>query len=104
MVRTAAEIRSSDTTNGAGDRVDLLSLSLVRDGVEVLTYVIDVRRTVGRTRCPSPSIGCLELCDDNSSQRPMLVARYLSPQQRQTLQGRGIAYADATGNLWLVSG
>ncbi|HMS77314.1 hypothetical protein [Gordonia sp. (in: high G+C Gram-positive bacteria)] len=103
MVRTAAEIRSSDTTNGAGDRVDPLSLSLVRDGVEVLTYVIDVRRTVGSNPLSVAVDRLLELCDDNSSQRPMLVARYLSPQQRQTLQGRGIAYADATGNLWLVS-
>ena len=95
MVRTAAEIRSSDTTNGAGDRVDL-PRSLVRDGVEVLTYVIDVRRTVGSNPLSVAVDRLLELCDDNSSQRPMLVARYLSPQQRQTLQGRGIAYADAT--------
>lgn len=33
---------------------------------------------------------------------PMLVARYLSPSTRERLEQRGVAYADATGNLRMV--
>jgi hypothetical protein len=40
---------------------------------------------------------------DSARMQPMLVARYLSPQQQRVLQERGIAYADATGNLYLAS-
>ena len=34
--------------------------------------------------------------------KPLLAARYLSPRTRERLEEMGIAYADATGNLWLA--
>lgn len=102
MVLTKAELSDVDTSVGARRRVD--SLSLVRDGVEVVTYATEVVRTAGPSTLSVAINRLFELRDDNLAQRrPMLVARYLSSRQRQALQERGIAYADATGNLWLVS-
>ena len=37
-----------------------------------------------------------------SQMKPLLAARYLPPRTRERLEDLGIAYADATGNLWLT--
>ena len=34
--------------------------------------------------------------------RPMVIARYLAASTRERLERQGVAYADATGNLWIV--
>lgn len=40
--------------------------------------------------------------DRGSRVAPMLIARYLAPATRERLEQRGVAYADATGNLRLA--
>lgn len=79
-------------------------LSLVRERVTVVTYVVEVKRVL-TSNSLMPAINQLLPRQDDGSARmlPMLVARYLSPQQQRILQERGIAYADATGNLYLTS-
>lgn len=79
-------------------------LSLVRGEATVLTYAVEVKRVL-TSNSLMPAINQLLARRDDDSARmvPMLVARYLSPQQRRILQERGIAYADATGNLHLTS-
>jgi hypothetical protein len=79
-------------------------LSLMREGKSVATYVVEAKRAVASSNL-LPAINRLLALPSAKSARmlPMLVARYLSTQQQRVLQERGIAYADATGNLYLMS-
>lgn len=82
-------------------------LTLVREGKAVATYAVEAKRALASSNL-LPAINQLlalqEAKSVNSARmRPMLVARYLSTQQQRVLQERGIAYADATGNLYLMS-
>ncbi len=82
-------------------------LSLMRERKIVATYVVEAKRALASSSLV-PVVN--QLLEQQMStpptvarMRPMLVARYLSSRQQQTLQERGIAYADATGNLYLTS-
>jgi hypothetical protein len=82
-------------------------LSLMREGKTVATYAVEAKRALASSNL-IPAINQLlarqEAKSVNSARMlPMLVARYLSTQQQRVLQERGIAYADATGNLYLIS-
>lgn len=80
------------------------SLSLMRDGKTVVTYAAETKRAVSSSTLLSAINQFMGLQGDRPARmRPMLVARYLSPQQQRALRERGIAYADATGNLNLTS-
>lgn len=92
-VQTKTDVRGLDSR-----------LSLVREGNDVVTYVVETKRTMTSNNLLPAINQLLALQGDNSARmRPMLVARYLSSQQQRVLQERGIAYADATGNLNLTS-
>lgn len=80
-------------------------ISLIREGQEVAAYAVETKRVVTSSNL-LPTIN--QLLDYTgieapNSCRPLLVARYLSRQQQASLRGRGISYADATGNLYLTS-
>jgi hypothetical protein len=82
-------------------------LSLMRDGKTVATYAVEAKRTLASNSL-LPAINQLLARQGAKSSHsagllPMLVARYLSTQQQRVLRERGIAYADATGNLYLMS-
>lgn len=99
------EVGGLDGSN-ASRRPDV-RLSLMREGKTVATYAVEAKRALASSSLV-PAINQLlarqQAKSDNSARmRPMLVARYLSTQQQRVLQDRGIAYADATGNLYLMS-
>lgn len=82
-------------------------LSLMREGKTVLTYVVEAKRALTSNNL-LPTINQILALQgakpaNTARLQPMLVARYLSPQQQRALQERGFAYADATGNLYLES-
>lgn len=78
-------------------------LSLQHRGAAVVTYLVVTKRTV----TSSNLLAAIQLLPEHGSSadvgRPMLVARYFAASQQRSLQERGIAYADATGNLNLMS-
>lgn len=79
-------------------------LSLLREGKVAVSYVVEAKRAVTSSNMPSAINQLLAFQGDSSARmRPMLVARYLNPQQQLVLQEQGIAFADATGNLNLAS-
>ncbi len=80
------------------------SFSLTHGGQVVATYLVEVKRTLSSSGL-TPAIDKLLAYQtaDLTGSLVMLMARYLSPPQRRTLLGRGIAFADATGNLSLTS-
>jgi hypothetical protein len=93
---------STNTSRRPGSR-----LSLMREGKTVATYAVEAKRALASNNL-LPAINQLlarQGAKSTNSARmlPMLVARYLSTQQQRVLQERGIAYADATGNLYLIS-
>lgn len=102
-VQTKTEVGGLDDSTNTYRRADA-RLSLVRQGRMVVTYGVEVKRVL-TSNSLLPAINQLfALQGDNSVRiRPMLMARYLSAQQQRVLQERGIAYADATGNLSLIS-
>lgn len=82
-------------------------LSLMREGKTAATYAVETKRVLASSNL-IPAINQLlarqEAKAVNSARmQPMLVTRYLSTQQQRVLQKHGIAYADATGNLYLTS-
>lgn len=102
-IRTKTEVGglddSTNTYRGPDSR-----LSLMREGKAVVTYMVETKRVVTSNSLLPAINQLLDRRGDNSARmRPMLVARYLSSQQQRALQERGIAYADATGNLYLAS-
>lgn len=102
-VQTKTEAGGLDDTTHTYRRADAL-LSLIREEQKVVTYVVETKRTVVSNNLLPAIHQLLALQGDNpAGMRPMLVARYLTPQQQRLLQERGIAYADATGNLNLTS-
>jgi hypothetical protein len=79
-------------------------LSLMREGKTVVTYLVETKRAAVSNNLLPAINKLLAIQDAKSAQmRTMLVARYLNSQQQRLLQERGIAYADATGNLYLSS-
>lgn len=106
MVRTKLEDGGTDDSTSTYRR-PLSRLLLLRDGKTVAAYRVETKRA----QVSSDLLSAInQLQDHDGSQppgrgpmRPMLVARYLTAQQRYALQERGIAYADATGNLYLAS-
>jgi hypothetical protein len=102
-VQTKTEVGGLDDSTDTYRRPDS-RLSLMREGKEVVTYVVEAKRSLTSNNLLSAINQLLALQGDNSARmRPMLIARYLSSQQQDALQERGIAYADATGNLYLTS-
>lgn len=105
-VQTKTEIDGLDASSHTYRRPDA-RLSLTRESETVATYVVEVKRVLTSSSLIS---AINQLLDQPRSQSatgagawPMLVARYISSQQQRRLQERGIAYADATGNLFLTS-
>jgi hypothetical protein len=102
-VQTKTEVGGLDDSTNTYRRPDS-RLSLMREGKEVVTYVVEAKRSLTSNNLLSAINQLLALQGDNSARmRPMLIARYLSSQQQGALHERGIAYADATGNLYLTS-
>lgn len=102
-VQTRTEVGGLDDSTNTYRRPDS-RLSLTRGGQKVVTYAVMAKRSLTSNNLLPAINQLLALQGDNSARmRPMLVARYLSPQQQRELQERGIAYADATGNLNLTS-
>lgn len=102
-VQTTTEVGGLDDSTNTYRRPDS-RLSLVREGKMLVTYVVEAKRVLTSNNL-LPAINQLLALQGDSAvrMRPMLVARYLSSQQQRALQERGIAYADATGNLNLTS-
>ncbi len=102
-VQTKTEVGGLHGSANTSRRPDT-RLSLVQRGKTVATYAVEAKLALA-SRNLLPAINrLLALQGDNSTKtRPMLVTRYLSTQQQRVLQERGIAYADATGNLLLRS-
>jgi len=105
-VQTKTEVGGLDDSTNTYRRPDS-RLSLTREEETVATYVIEIKRVLTSSSLLS---AINQLLDRQGSQstagaqaRPMLVARYISSQQQRRLQEREIAYADATGNLYLTS-
>jgi hypothetical protein len=102
-VQTKTEVGGLDDSTNTYRRADS-RLALVREGKMVVTYVVEVKRVLTSNSLLPAINQLLALRGDKSARmRPMLVARYLSSQQQRVLHERGIAYADATGNLSLTS-
>ncbi len=102
-VQTKTEVGGLDDSTNTYRRPDS-RLSLMREGKMVVTYVVEAKRALTSNNLLPATNQLLALQGDNSARmRPMLVARYLNSQQQRVLQERGIAYADATGNLNLTS-
>lgn len=100
------EIGGLDDPTNASRRPDC-RLFLMREGKTVATYAVEAKRALASSNL-IPTIN--QLLDRQEGtpatpapMLPMLVARYLSTQQQRVLKERGIAYADATGNLYLMS-
>jgi hypothetical protein len=105
-VQAETEIGGMDDSTDTSRRPDS-RLSLMREGKTLLTYVVEAKRALASNNL-LPAINQLLALQgarpaNSARMRPMLVARYLSPQQKRVLQERDIAYADATGNLYLTS-
>ena len=102
-VQTNTEVGGLDDATDTYRRPDS-RLSLVREGKTVGRTLVEAKRALTSNNLLPAVNQLLALQGDNSARmRPMLVARYLSTQQQRVLQDRGIAYADATGNLNLTS-
>lgn len=105
-VQAKTQVGGLDGSTNASRRPNS-RLSLMREGQTVLTYVVEAKRAVASNNL-LPAINQLLALQgakpaNSARMQPMLVARYLSLQQQRVLQERGIAYADATGNLYLAS-
>jgi hypothetical protein len=105
-VQTKTEVGGLDDATGTSRR-PASRLSLMREGKTVLTYVVEAKRALTSNNL-LPTINQILALQgakpaNTARLQPMLVARYLSPQQQRALQERGFAYADATGNLYLES-
>jgi hypothetical protein len=87
-----------------GLRVDAV-VELSAPGKGRATLLVEAKRQLA-TREVSNALEQLEQARERMGARarvmPMLVARYLPPPTRQRLEERGVAYADATGNLRVV--
>ena len=105
-VRAKADVGGLDDSSHTYPRPDS-RLELLRAGQTVATYVVEaqrvltsgallrsINRVLDQQTTTPPTVDRI---------RPMLVARYISSEQQRRLQERGIAYADATGNLCLTS-
>jgi hypothetical protein len=105
-IQTNTEVGGLDDSTNTYRRPDS-RLSIMREGKTVATYFVEAKRAVASNNL-LPAINQLLALPgakpaNSARTKPMLVARYLSPQQQRVLQERGIAYADATGNLYLTS-
>jgi hypothetical protein len=105
-VQAKTEVGGLDGSTNASRRSDG-RLTLMRKGKTVATYAVEAKRALASSNL-IPAINQLlarqEAKSVNSARMlPMVVARYLSAQQQRVLKERSIAYADATGNLYLIS-
>lgn len=102
-VQTRTEVGGLERSANASRRPDA-QLSLAWQDKTVATYAVEAKRVLASSNLLPAINQLLALQGENSARiRPMLVARYLSTQQQRALQERGIAYADATGNLYMAS-
>lgn len=104
-IQTTTEAGGRVASSNTFDRADT-RLRLTRDGRAVVTYTVEAKRALASNGLPSAMnqlLGRKRKGGNSARTQPMLVARYLSPQQQRVLRERDIAYADATGNLYLAS-
>lgn len=102
-VQAKTEVGGLNRPAHASPRPDA-RLSLVWEGNTVATYAVEAKRILASNNLLPAINRLLALQGDGAARmRPMLVARYLSTRQQRALKERGIAYADATGNLYLAS-
>jgi len=102
-VQTKSEVDGLDDSTNTYRRPDA-RLSLMHNEKTVVTYAAETKRVLTSNNLLPAINQLIALQGDRSARmRPMLVARYLSSQQQRALQERGISYADATGNLNLIS-
>lgn len=97
-------VRTSVTVGGLSQRNDA-SLQLVYDERVVLEFVVEVKRALTRrdALAMQDEVDVPRASDVAAGARRMVVSRYLAPQAQEGLRERGIAYADATGNVLLTS-
>lgn len=81
-------------------------LELVRQGSPVLTYLVEIKRTVTR----ATALSWVERRREDFARRAgplrpwLLVARYLSTPVQDLLRESRISYIDATGNMFVSAG
>ena len=93
-------VETSTTVGGTNDGD--ATLALKQGGRVVLTYRVEVKRMLAR-RDAVPllmSAGTVARSDDLPL---MVISRYIAPSLQRELRERRVAYADATGNLYLSS-
>ena len=93
-VKTTAAIGGRD--RGAGT-----TLQLTWNNRVVVIFDVEIKRTVSRGAVLAISDRADRLAAGSAPQ--MVVSRYLTPQIQEELRAHGIAYADATGNLFLAT-
>lgn len=93
-------VETSTTVGGrsGGDA----TLALKRDDSEVLKYRVEIRRMLTR-RGALPLIASVDAEPQSNELQLLVVSRYIAPSLQRELRERGIAYADATGNLYMSS-
>jgi hypothetical protein len=117
LLRAAARIQAvlpagwtvapSSEVNGLAGSTDTIRpgsrLCLMREGKTVATYAVEAKRALASNNLLLAINHLLARQGATSASSapvlPMLVARYVSTQQQRVLKEKGIAYADATGNL-----
>lgn len=102
-IRAALPLRWTVTTTTARgqDHEAGMTLQLMRNTQVLLAFDVEIKRTVNRSNLLDIWDRAQRLTADHAP--PMVVSRYLTPQVQEELRERGIAYADATGNLFLTS-
>jgi hypothetical protein len=87
-----------------GARADALVTLSAPDGTEAL-LVVEAKRLIAPRDVPVVLDKLTRLGSRRAGERaiPMVVARYLAPSTRERLEEGGAAYADATGNLRVVT-
>jgi len=87
-----------------GARVDAVVTLTAPDGTEAL-LVVEAKRLIAPRDVPVVLDKLTRLGSRRAGERaiPMVVARYLAPSTRERLEADGAAYADATGNLRVVT-
>lgn len=97
-------VRTSVSVGGLSQRDDA-SLQLVYDDRVAVEFVVEVKRALTR-RDALAMQGEVDVpggSDVAAGARRLVVSRYLTRQAQEGLRERGIAYADATGNVLLTS-
>lgn len=108
-VQTATRVGGLDSASGRQRQPDA-TLSLMLNDNAVATYQVEVKRILTRSgvlaiaeRLSATGATGEDATPGKDQVSWMMLSRYLSPQLQDLLRERCIAYADATGNLFVTS-